>query len=308
MKLLKDLGELELVRQFSKTYIPGKDTVVGIGDDCSVIDLGVRGEYLLFTCDAIVEDVHFRRKEASGFKIGWKAICAGVSDIAAMGGIPVSAVVTLALPASLSAVYTEDITKGLQAAAKKCDIDISGGDTVGSPESIMISVAVVGKVKKKGMVLRNGACPGDKILVTGALGGSIIKKQFEFVPRIREAHWLVSNFRINSMMDITDGLSLDLARINSASGVGAVLYEECIPVSKDAKKCANSLMHALNDGEDYELLFTTKDADKIVKNWIFSDVQISVIGEITEKQGKIFMVDKNKKVRNIIPKGYEHFK
>lgn len=297
-KRLKDIGELKLIEKFMARYKIAKHTIVGIGDDAAVIKMPGAKELLLFTCDTLVDGVHFLSKEVSGYKIGWKALGAGLSDIAAMGGAPISVLVSLAVPAKTEENFINGLIRGINSLARRFNVDIAGGDTVSSPKAIVITIAVVGTVSKKNLVLRSGAKVGDKIFVTGSLGGSIFKKQFNFIPRIKEAQWLVSHARINSMIDITDGLSMDLYRLITASNVGAILYKEAIPISRDAYKTRDPLKSALCDGEDFELLITTKD----------EGMPFAIIGEITRDRGKLLLVDKNGRIERLKPQGYEHFK
>jgi thiamine-monophosphate kinase len=308
MKKVKDIGEIKLIEIFRKTYKCKKNTYLGIGDDAAIIKSPKKDELILFTCDTLVSDVHFILKETTGFDVGWKAMGAGISDIAAMGGYPRNAIVSLALPSYISMDYVNKLIKGMNKAASKFGVDIVGGDTVSSRKETVVTVSVIGTVLKNKLVLRGGAKNGDKILVTGTLGGSIFKKQFNFIPRVKESNWLVGNGRINAMMDITDGLSLDLQRLVTESKSGALLYEKCIPISKDAEKLKNPLAHVMNDGEDFELLFTSSDSVSLLEKWPFKDVKLSVIGEITKQKGRIEIKKGNGKIEAIIPKGYEHFK
>lgn len=294
MKKINDIGELKLIERFRTMYKTATHTVVGIGDDAAVIKVKNKKELLVFTCDTLVEGVHFR-SEVSGYKVGWKALGAGLSDIAAMAGVPISAVVSLAMPPGTNVNFVDGIVKGMNSLAQCFKMDIVGGDSVSSPKAMVISVAVIGRVSRRNLTLRSGAKVGDKILVTGTLGGSIYRKQFNFIPRIKEAQWLVSHGKINAMMDITDGLGIDLYRLITASKVGAILYKDAIPISRDAYKTKDPLKSALSDGEDFELLLTTRDAEKLVNK----KVQVTIIGEITSEKGKI---------ENLKALGYEHFK
>lgn len=308
MKKLRDIGELKLIEKFRSIYKIAKHTIKGIGDDAAVIKISGRNELLLFTCDTLVEGIHFLMPDTAGFKIGWKAMGAGLSDIAAMGGEPVSAVISLAMPSGTDAKFVNELIKGINSLAHRFSVDIVGGDTVSSPKAIVISVSVIGIAPREKVVFRSGAKVGDKILVTGALGGSIFKKQFNFIPRIKEAQWLTLHGRINAMMDITDGLSLDLYRLITKSKVGAKLWKESIPISADAYKTENAFESALNDGEDFELLIVTSDPEKLIKKWKNKNVPLTVIGEITRERGKIKLINKYGKTKRIIPRGYEHFK
>jgi thiamine-monophosphate kinase len=158
---------------------------------------------------------------------------------------------------------------------------------------------------------RSGARPGDAIMVTGTLGGSILGKHLSFTPRMKEALYLNKNYRLHSMIDISDGLSLDLGHIMEESNVGAILYEEAIPISEDARRLSRKtglspLHHALTDGEDYELLFTleAREADRLLKKSIL-DVHITLIGHIRKEKG-LFLQSTDGTIRRIRPEGYEH--
>lgn len=308
MKKVRDIGEIKLIENFMAIYKSSAHTIVGIGDDAAVIQGTARNKSILFTCDTLVEGIHFPKNFRCGYSIGWKALGAGLSDIAAMGGTPVSALVSLAVPSSARIDFIEDLIKGIESLAGRFSVDISGGDTVSSPHGIVITVSVIGTVNRGKEVKRSGARCGDKILVTGRLGGSIYGKQFNFIPRIKEAQWLVKHGRIHAMMDITDGLSLDLFRLVTASESGAVLYEESIPISKDAFKTTNPLESALSDGEDFELLAVTSDHEKLLKKWKNKKVPLTLIGEITKNTRKIELLDKKGKRTRLAPHGYEHFK
>lgn len=308
-KTIKSLGELGLIQEYARQYKISSRVVVGIGDDAAVIKAKT-GKNLVFTTDCLIEDVHFSRKEVSPYQIGWKAIGASLSDIAAMAASPVAGVISIGIPSKTSIGYVRAIRKGMIAISKRYKLDIVGGDTVKSSNKLFISVAIIGEIKKKDVLLRSGAKVGDKIVVTGRLGGSRFNKHYSFCPRVKEAQWLLKNSRPNSLMDITDGLGLDLYRIVSSSKVGARLCSESIPISKDAyKNSKNSIKNALEDGEDFELLFTVskRKVTQLLKKWPFRKVPLTVIGEITKKKERIEIVDKNGNIKIIKPKGYEHF-
>jgi thiamine-monophosphate kinase len=222
-----------------------------------------------------------------------------------MGGLPRYAVVSLAIDPNTNVSVAEGICKGLKAAADRFGVSIVGGDMARS-KKVMMDVSLIGHVNKKHLVLRSGAKKGDLILVTGSLGGSIKGKHLTFVPRVRESQNIVRNFKINSMMDVSDGLVLDLYRITRASGVGATLYEENIPLSKDAENVDN----ALYDGEDYELLFTAdpKEAERLLRS-DFSKfgTRVSVIGEITDKRCGYRILREDGREEQLRAKGYTHF-
>lgn len=307
MKTVKDIGEQGLIEKFKNKFKPADYTVAGIGDDAAVIDMPGKKELTLFTCDTLVAGIHFPRNENNWYRIGWKALGAAVSDIAAMAGTPRSAVISLAVSGKTKANHINQFIKGVNAAAKVCGVDIVGGDTVDCRGPAVISVAVLGTVARNRLTRRRGARAGDKILVTGSLGGSRQGKQYKFVPRIKEARWLTDHGRIRAMMDISDGLIIDLYRLISASGVGARLYKEKIPVSETVRKLPKPLGRALGDGEDFELLVVTGDAGRLIKKWRNKKVPLTVIGEITRDKGQIFLADKNGANRKISCYGYKHF-
>ncbi len=236
-----------------------KDVIKGIGDDTAVLPY-TKSSYLLLTTDMLAEDVHFTRRMKPQ-AIGHKAIACNISDIAAMGGAPTSAVVSIGLPKNLPVRFIEDIYKGMAATAKEFGISIVGGDTIKN-DKIIINVAMLGEVKKKHLVTRDGAKPGDWIFVTGPLGGSLKRgKHLTFTPRLKDAQFLVKHVGPSAMMDISDGLAGDLNHILKASRVGAQLLEDAIP-----RHIGCSLKEALTDGEDFELLFTApkKGAEKLM--------------------------------------------
>jgi thiamine-monophosphate kinase len=248
MKISK-LGEFGLIEVLKKYAPVSKMVIKGIGDDAAVLPYS-KAEYLLLTTDMLAEDTHFTRRMSSQ-AIGHKALACSISDIAAMGGYPTFAVVSLGVPKDLPVRFIKDIYKGIQRTAKAFNISIVGGDTIKS-EKIIINVALLGLVQKKNLITRDGARAGDIIFVTGPLGGSFKSgRHLNFTPRLAQARFLVEKFTPSAMMDISDGLAGDLNHILKASRVGASLDHACIPRHKKV-----TLLQALNDGEDFELLFT----------------------------------------------------
>ncbi|MDD5437122.1 MAG: thiamine-phosphate kinase, partial [Candidatus Omnitrophica bacterium] len=217
-KTLKNIGEIGLIERIAGKVRRDRSVVKGIGDDTAVIKW-TEGKYLLFTCDMTIEDVHFRRRRATPFQIGWKALGRNISDIAAMGGVPRYALVSIGLDPRLPVSFAEGIFAGMDALAKKFRINIVGGDTSRSGK-LVIDVSLIGEVENPRLALRSGAREGDAIFVTGFIGGSIKGRHLGFTPRLNEARALVKNFKINSMIDISDGLLLDLGRVLEASGAG----------------------------------------------------------------------------------------
>jgi len=301
---IKDIGEIRLINRLSKGISLDRSVMKGIGDDTAVI-AWTKDKYLLYTCDMLVEDVHFKRPRATAFQIGWKALGRNISDIAAMGGVPRYAVVSVGLDPELPVSFVDGIYKGIKTLAKKFKVNIVGGDIARSVKTV-IDISLIGEVEKKNLVTRCGARRGDLILVTGSIGGSIKGKHLNFTPRVDEARQLVKNFKINSMIDVTDGLGLDLWRILDASLTGARIHESLIPVSAQA----DSFGKALSDGEDFELLFTMSapEAKRFFKTALTKmRTPVTLIGEITDKKQGYILVMENGKERKVGPEGYLHF-
>ncbi|MDP2939580.1 MAG: thiamine-phosphate kinase [Candidatus Omnitrophota bacterium] len=304
-KKIKDIGEFGLIKQLA--YLikkKDKSVICGINDDAAVLKY-TKDKYLLFTTDMLIENVHFTRK-MNPEAIGQKALAVNLSDIASMGGLPRYAVISLGLPKDLSLAFVKKIYKGMLEFARKFKVNIVGGDTNQS-KNIIINISLLGEVKKRFLTLRSGAKCNDLIFVSGNLGRSYVSgRHLEFVPRIETSRFLVKRFKPSAMIDISDGLVLDLSHILELSGVGAVIYERLIPRSKDA-----SLKEALYDGEDFELIFTmAKNKAKLFLNSLNKNeikIPISLIGEITSKKMQILLIDRFNKIKFLIPKGFTHF-
>ena len=301
---IKDIGEIGLIDRISRKVHLDRSVVKGIGDDTAVIKW-TSNKYMLATCDMLIEDVHFKRGRATPFQVGWKALARNISDIAAMGGVPKYALVSVGLDPNLPVSFADGIFEGVNALAKKFNVNIVGGDTSRS-KKIVIDISLIGEVEKKNVALRSGARAGDAIFITGFLGGSIKGKHLNFTPRLDEARALVKNFRINSMIDISDGLLIDLGRVLGASSAGALVYEDLIPVSRDAV----SFEKAVTDGEDFELLFTMpdKEAERFMKSYLLKlKIPVSLIGEITSKKHGYRLIGSDWKEKRVAKKGFLHF-
>jgi thiamine-monophosphate kinase len=314
------MNEFDLIAKLTKSLPTNQNVVTGAGDDCAVLDLGVPDKLILFKTDAVVEGVHFT-KDTPPEKIGRKALARCLSDIAAMAGTPVAALVTLGLsaapksseggPGQFELGFVAKIYDGLNALAEKTGVAVVGGETTTNPGGIFISIALLGTVTRGKQVLRSGAKIGDAIFVTGELGGSLAGKHLEFEPRLDEARWLAEHFAIRAMIDLSDGLAGDLRHILKASGVGAELLKSAIPISRAAKLAPpkTPLAAALTDGEDFELLFTVagRDAVKLLDAWKgkFPKLKLSCIGKIVAGDG-VILRDKTG-VQKLNAHGYVHF-
>ncbi len=222
-----------------------------------------------------------------------------------MGGVPKDALICLGLPHSYSIKMVDGIYQGIKKIAKMFKVNIIGGD-ISRADKLIINISLLGEVIKKNLVLRSGARRGDIIFVTGSLGGSIYGKHIRFIPRIKESQILVKNFKLHSMIDLSDGLSSDLNHIARESGVGAVVYEELIPLSEEAK----SVKEALIMGEDFELLFTLplKEAKRLLRAKPRSiRIPLTQIGEIRDKKFGLKLITKEGREKELEPEGFRHF-
>ncbi len=327
--LISEKALIEQIRRMAKTANPAVQT--GIGDDCAVLRfLPRRGQLTetLVTTDFTLEGIHFRRDWHPAESVGHRCLARGLSDIAAMGGEPVAAFLSLALPRDLPQAWVGRFARGLISLAERYSVTLAGGDMAESPNGILADIVVVGTVPKGKAMLRSRARPGDRIYVSGELGGSaaavwVMRKEmrkkskrtlnprhyprhFFPEPRIELGRILREKGLVSAMIDTSDGLSTDLAHICEESGVGAELQAEVIPracVGKPAREV--DLQFALHGGEDYELLFTSRPGKRIPSR--IAGVPITHIGQIT-RQRKIFLRNRGGVGYELQPQGWEHFR
>ena len=290
-------GEDRLVRLLTSGLPQTARTLLGPGDDCAVLRGPDKKSLTLFKTDCLIEGIHFTADTAAG-RVGWKALCRVISDIAAMGGQPHEALITLALPRETKVAWVQRLYQGMKKAARRYGCGIAGGETSSVPDGapVMISVAMLGSVEKKHLTLRSGGRPGDVICVTGRLGGSLSGRHLDFTPRLTEARWLVEHARPTAMMDLSDGLAKDLPRLADASGTGFTINPALLPCHRGCTPA-----QAVSDGEDYELLFALppRRVAAAMKAWrdAFPRTPLTCIGELLA----------NKKKRTPLTGGWEHF-
>jgi len=290
--------EQSLISSIQLLLTPHPRVPLGSGDDAAVLD--VRGtNQLVISTDMLTDKVDFDLHHDAAQDVGRKALAVNLSDIAAMAAKPVAAVASVVLPKRQEAEQLAlGVVEGLLALAREYDVALAGGDVNSWDGDFAISVTIFGDASEKGVLRRDGAKLGDAILVTGELGGSFLGKQFHFQPRVTEMLELFENHELTAGLDISDGLTLDLARLCQASGCGASLDLTKIPISQAAEQMAErtdaevaaspiprktALEHALTDGEDFEILFT---APHPVAAAILRERQdISQLGVIVEQQG-----------------------
>jgi thiamine-monophosphate kinase len=298
--------------------VSAEGVIQGIADDCAILRLST-GYELLVTTDLCVEDVHFRQAWHPAVVVGHRCLARGLSDIAAMGGEPLACFLSLGFPEDLSQAWANNFLRGLLRLAKGFRIQLAGGDISAAPK-ITADIVVTGQVPKGKAILRSGARPGDRIYVTGSLGASAAtlkqlftgKKlkpersnpHFYPMPRIQVGSWLLKNRVASAMIDISDGISVDLAHICEESGVAAIVTANKLPIGKGA-----DLHLALHGGEDYELLFTAPKRTKVPSQ--VAGVDITEIGEIRNRRdysSAIQILGDNGKVRPLPQRGWQHFR
>jgi len=283
---------------------------VGIGDDLAVLRFG--GRVLLIGSDMTIEGVHFTFKTATPRQVGHKALGRCLSDCAAMAGVPLGAIVSVAVPKGFSNRVLKDVYRGMIRLANRFDCPIIGGDTSTSRRGLVIDVCLLGACEGNAPVLRSGARPGDTLYVTGRLGGSILKKHLTFEPHIEAGRWLAQHLPLHAMIDLSDGLSSDLNHLCRESRCGAELFESQLAraVSPAAKTLArrtgkSPLVHALNDGEDFELLAAIGLGPEKFPP-LPPHVQLLPIGRIT-RSGVVELVTTDGRRKRILPQGFRHF-
>ena len=303
---LSALGEDAVVAAITRGLPLGSDVRRGAGDDCAVIG-GPRDRWWrLLKTDCVVEGVHFLPDEKPA-RVGWKALCRAVSDIGAMGGLPRHAMITIALRPQVEMKWLRGLYTGLRTAARRFGVSIVGGETSRSPGPAFISVAITGEVERTRCVTRAGGKDGDLLYVTGRLGGSLAGRHLDFIPRVREARWLVERFPIHAMMDLSDGLAADLPRLACASQCGFEIHEESIPRHRGC-----TVTQALGDGEDFELLLaiSPRDASRLDAAWrkAFPRLPLTRIGKLTREADNALRTAKLQRTGvSALPRGHDHF-
>lgn len=298
--------EREFIRWLGDRCPSHPRLTIGIGDDAAALALS-RPEIVVAT-DLLMDGVHFRADEHGPERIGHKALAVNLSDLAAMATRPVGAVLALALPrAGVGGASPRDVAagvvEGMLPLTERFDCPLVGGDTNVGAGPLVVSVTVFGEATDRGVVCRDGAKPGDALYVTGPLGGSIAGRHLDFTPRVEEALALHERHDLHAMIDLTDGLALDLQRLATASGVGAVVDAASVPITEAAADAAQSsgrlaLDHALTDGEDFELLIAMPPAENAIAGLIR-------VGEVTAEPEVRIRYGEGM-VKTLEPEGYEH--
>ncbi|MDI6717169.1 MAG: thiamine-phosphate kinase [Actinomycetota bacterium] len=330
---VKDLGEFGLIERIAKIVEYADERVIlAIGDDTAVVK-PTKLDYTLLTTDLLVENVHFTLNTITPWQLGYKSISVNLSDIAAMGGIPNYAVISLALSPETEVSLVEDMYRGMADVSRKYGLRVVGGDITKS-DRLIINVAMIGEVEDSSLCRRSDAKVGDIIMVTGVLGASAaglrivlnpaIEKTVREAQELKKAHFLpeprlkegriLASIGINAMEDISDGLASEIKHICEASLVGARLFMNKIPIAKGVESVASlngekAIDIALSGGEDYELVFTApKELElEIVESLAKIGTKVTVVGEIVNSSEGISIIDWSGSKKPLDISGYTHF-
>jgi thiamine-monophosphate kinase len=315
---MKERGLIKRIRKLARPPAASGPVVQGIGDDCAILQ-PPHGRQLLVTTDFSVENVHFRRKWHPAPSVGHRCLARGLSDIAAMGGTPAACFLSLGLPPKIPQPWVDGFLRGLLELARSFHVQLAGGD-ISSAAEIVSDIVVTGHVPSGKAILRSAARPGDRIYVTGSLGGSAAvlhqllagkriratrsSPHFYPQPRIQVGQWLQKRGLATAMIDLSDGLSVDLSHICEESWVSARISAGEIPIAQ-----GSSLELALHGGEDYELLFTAPKNAKLPSR--IAGVAVTEIGTILNPgnySSAIQILGENGVVRPLPQRGWEHFR
>jgi thiamine-monophosphate kinase len=335
---LEELGEFGLIKHLTENFkIRHESSVKGVGDDAAVLDFSTK--QTLISTDLLLEGVHFDLSYVPLMHLGYKAVQVNLSDIYAMNGIATQITVSLGVSSKFPLEAIEEIYKGIELACNKFNIDLIGGDTSSSRQGLVISITSIGYAAKEDVTYRNGAQEGDLLCVSGDLGGAYVGLQIlerekqiflenpQIQPDLEGKDYIIErqlkpegrrdvvdllaqiNVKPTAMIDVSDGLASEILHITTQSDKGCTIYEEKLPIDPVTYQTARELgldptVCALNGGEDYELLFTIKQADyEKIKN----DVDISIIGHITDKNSGVKMISKSDVVHELKAQGWNAF-
>lgn len=336
---LEELGEFGLIKHLTDSFKLGHESSVkGIGDDAAVLDF--KDKQALISTDLLLEGVHFDLSYVPLMHLGYKAVQVNLSDIYAMNGVATQITVSLGVSSKFPLEAVEEIYKGIELACNKFNIDLIGGDTSTSRQGLVISVTSIGYAAKEDITYRNGAQEGDLLCVSGDLGGAYVGLQIlerekqvflenpQIQPDLEGKDYIIerqlkpegrrdvvdllaqSKIKPTAMIDVSDGLASEILHITNQSDKGCTIYEDKLPIDPVTYETARELgldptVCALNGGEDYELLFTIKQVDyEKIKN----DVDISIIGHITDKNSGVKMISKSDVVHELKAQGWNAFK
>lgn len=299
------MKENEFLKKIIPMFKQNSDVIVGPGDDCAVLKIyGSEDEYLLYAVDQVVSDVHYLFDGDDPELVGRKLVKRNISDIAAMGGEPFSAVLTAAVSSNFERL--EKIYRGIAKESELWNMSVCGGDysSIKTPGAEVFTLSILGKVKKEKLCLRSSAKEGDCLFATGKFGNSFNSKHhLTFTPRLEQSRFLAGKYT-NAMMDVSDGLLMDLKRLAEASKVTMSLFTDKIPLRDGTE----SIRDALTDGEDYELIFSVRSelTDNLIKEWPFKDIELSKIGIVLNQIEDVWVKD-HKTDSDLLSRGHFGF-
>jgi thiamine-monophosphate kinase len=308
-------GEFDVIARIASGEAPHAAVPMGIGDDCALVRPGGNGDVLV-TTDMLMDGRHFRLDQDGAEAIGTKCLGVNLSDIAAMAGTPLAAFVAVALPRADASSIADGLIAGMRPMAERFGVALAGGDTNAWDGPLVVCVTILGRAEPPGPVTRSGARIGDAVFVTGPLGGSLARgRHLTPRPRIEEAKAIRAIAPIHAMIDLSDGLSSDLPHILKASGgLGCVLDVVSVPIHPDAVEMARvsgraPLLHALDDGEDFELAFTVanEDAPRLIAEAARLGIDLHRIGAIDDGPG-LRLRDPDGRVTPVDRGGFDHLK
>ena len=304
--------ETELVDYLRRRIGSHRLLNLGPGDDAAVLRMANVDECAL-TVDMLTDGVDFELEKIDPARAGRKALAVNLSDLAAMASEPLAGVVGVVLPRSGGMQLAVALYEGLLPLAEEFDVAIAGGDTNSWDGPLAISVTVIGRVTDRGPLLRSGALPGDRILATGSFGGSILGHHLDFQPRVHEALTLADRYQLHAGIDVSDGLCIDLGRLATESGRGAVLEADAVPIRDDARRLVQELAdgsspldHALGDGEDFELILAVapEEAKRMLDEQPLG-TELTDVGHFIAQPG-LWLADSSDGREPLSIQGYQH--
>lgn len=304
------LNEFGLIERLRSRFAAGGEVAVGIGDDAAVLRPTCSEAATLVTVDLIAEGTHFTLPPATPRQVGRKALAVNLSDIAAMAGRPGAAFVAVALPRQRGAEFALELFEGVAELAAEFDVAVAGGDTNIWDGPLVVSLTLLGTPTGRGPVLRRGARPGDWLMVTGPLGGSLSGRHLTFTPRVQAAQELHQAVELHALIDLSDGLSRDLPHITTEQGLGAVVEAAHVPIHPDVPaelSAERRLRHALDDGEDFELLLAVSPEEgRRLLEAPLPGATVVRIGEVTAEAGRCRLRFPDGREVPLTVGGYEH--